>query len=103
MGNVFTKLYVERSEEFTKNTCIAQCLYDILADDPEPNVLKDLIWSSESPKCKILREIFFETGIEEVALLEDRIYQYGSMIKEQDYISREIFLGMIALLGQLKK
>ena len=87
----------------TKNTCLAQRFYDVLVDWPGPNVLKDLIWSCESPKGKVLREIFFETGTEEVDLLEERVYQYGSLLEEQDYIGREIFLGMIALVTELKR
>ena len=91
-----------RGVKITKDTSLAQCFYDVLADNPGPNVLKDLIWSCESPKGKILREIFFETGTDEVVLLEERIYQYGSMLKEQDYLGREIFVGMIALLEVIK-
>ena len=86
----------------TKNTCLAQCFFEVLVDCPGPNVLKDLIWSCESPKGKLLREIFFETGTEEVDLLEERIYQYGSLLEEQDYVGREIFIGMVALLEELK-
>ena len=72
-------------------------------DDPYPNVLKDLIRTCDSPKLRLLREILFETGMDEVALLEERVYQYGSMIQEQDYVGREIFMGMITLLKELKK
>lgn len=72
-------------------------------DRKQPNVLRDLIWKCDSPKVKVLREIFFETGIEEVELLEERVYQYGSLIREQDYIGRKIFLGMITLLKEMKQ
>ena len=41
--------------------------------------------------------------MDEVEVLEKRIYQYGSYIREQDYLSREIFLGMITLLEEIKK
>ena len=72
-------------------------------DSPYPNELKDLIWEGNFPKEKILWEILFETGMDEVEVLEKRIYQYGSYIREQDYLSREIFLGMITLLEEIKK
>ena len=56
----------------------------------------------EGLRIKLLWEILFETDVEEIELLEERIYQYGSMLKEQDYLGRDIFLCMIALLHQLK-
>ena len=101
MGNVFTK--EERSEYYTKRTCIAKGIYDILAEERCSDGWEDLIRSCESPKMQLLWEIFFDTGMDELALLEERVYQYGSMVKEQDVLSREIFLGMVTLLGQMKK
>ena len=77
-------------------------VYKVLVDDPGPNILKDLIWNCDSPKLKLLWEILFETGLNEVDLLEERVYQYGSMVREQDYIDREIFMGMISLLNTVK-
>ena len=69
---------------------------------PGPNILRDLIWNCDSPKLRILWEIMFETGMDEVELLEERVYQYGSLLKEQDYLDREIFMGMISLLEAVK-
>ena len=95
--------HYERRKWFTKETSIAKCLKSILVDEPGPNQLEKVILSCDSPKIKVLWEIFFETGMEEVALLEDRIYRFGSMIREQDHLDREIFLGMISLLKEIKK
>ena len=77
-------------------------LFKVLVDAPGPNILKDLIWNCDSPKLRILCEIMFETGMDEVELLEERVYQYGSLLKEQDYLDREIFMGMISLLEAVK-
>ena len=95
--------HYERRIWFTKETSIAKCLRSILADEPGQNQLEKVILSCDSPKIKVLWEIFFETGMEEVALLEDRIYRFGSMIREQDHLDREIFLGMISLLKEIEK
>jgi len=101
LGNVFT---IPREEEcYTKNNSIAMNLNQILVNNPGPNDLRKLIWSCDSPKLKLIWEILFETGMDEVELLEERVYQYGGMIKEQDYISREIFLGLISLVENMKK
>ena len=47
-------------------------------------------------------EILFETGVEDVKLLEHRIFLYGSTIKESDYFGREMFVGLVSLLNQVK-
>lgn len=92
-----------RGVKITKETSIGKCLRDILVDDPGPNPLRRLIWSCDSPRIRVLWEILFDTGMDEVDLLEERIYKYGSMVKEQDLVGREVFLGMITLLEELKK
>ena len=78
-------------------------LHKILVDDPGPNELRKLIWSSDSSKLKVLWTILVETGMDEVGLLEERVYQYGGMVKEQDYVGREIFLGLVSLVEEIKK
>ena len=101
LGNVFTIPGEEVC--YTKNNSIAMNLKHILANNPGPNDLRKLIWSCDSPKLKLIWEILFETGMDEVELLEERVYQYGGMIKEQDYVGREIFLGLISLVDNIKK
>ena len=64
--------------------------------------LEELLLGCGSPKVRLLWEILFETGIENFDLLEHRIYQYGSMVKEHDYLGREIFVALVSLLKQLK-
>ncbi len=99
-GYVFTTQ--ERRYILTKNTSIAQCLAEFPARVQEQNELRNLISTCSSPRMRILWEIFFDTGMDNIGLLEDRIYQYGSMVKEKDQIGREIFLGAIALLQEIK-
>lgn len=91
-----------RGVKITKDTSLAQCFFAILADDRTPNVLKDLIRKRDPERVRLLWEIVFDTRMEEVELLEERIYRYGSMIKGQDRLSREIFTGMVTLLAEIK-
>lgn len=64
--------------------------------------LEEMLLGCESPKARLLWEIFFETEIGDVELLETRIYRYGTMLKAEDYLARELFVGMVSLLNQLK-
>lgn len=50
-----------------------------------------------------LWQILFETEISEPELLETRIYEFGSMIKEEDIWGREIFVCLVALLNLVIK
>ena len=59
----------------------------------------------ECRKTKIVKlwKILFETDMREVELLESRIYEFGSMIKEEDTWGREIFVCLVALLNLVIK
>ena len=48
-------------------------------------------------------EFLFETDVENYALLENRIYAYGSQIKETDYLHRDIFIWLVAFLNLVIK
>lgn len=59
-------------------------------------------------ECKDTRiaklwNILFETDISEPELLEARIYEFGSMIKEGDTWGREIFVCLVVLLNLVIK
>ena len=59
-------------------------------------------WSvCEAKKLRALWEIFFQTGIRVLDLLESRFYLYGCLLHEHDYLGREIFLFLVALLKHL--
>lgn len=74
----------------------------MLTDEECREELEELLLGCESPKVRLLWEILFETRIQDIELLEYRVYQYGSMVKEHDYLGREIFVGLVSLLKQLK-
>ena len=62
-------------------------------------------WLKECRETKLwsLWEILFETDVDNHALLEARIYAYGSMIKENDYLHRDIFIWLVAFLNLVIK
>ena len=49
-------------------------------------------------KIRILWELFFETDICDTETLKNKIYEYGSCLKEHDYFSRELFVIMAELI-----
>ncbi len=75
----------------------------MLTEEEGREELEELLLGCESPKTVLLWEILFETRIQDVELLEHRIYQYGSMVKEHDYFGRELFVTLVSLLKQIKK
>ena len=62
-------------------------------------------WLEECRETKLwsLWEILFETDVDNYALLETRIYAYGSQIKETDYLHRDIFIWLVAFLNLVIK
>lgn len=63
------------------------------------------VWLKECRRTKLwqLWEILFETDVKNRDLLESRIYAYGSQIKENDYIHRDIFICLVAFLNLVIK
>ena len=63
------------------------------------------VWLEECRTTKLwqLWEILFETDVRNRALLEARVYAYGSQIKETDYLHRDIFIWLVAFLNLVIK
>ena len=49
-------------------------------------------------KIRILWEILFETDIYDAETLKSKIYEYGSCLKESDYLGRELFVMMATFI-----
>jgi hypothetical protein len=66
---------------------------------------KKKLWVGECQKTKLcqLWEILFETDINDRELLEERIYAYGSHIKQTEYFHRDIFICLVAFLNLVIK
>ena len=68
-------------------------------------VVEKEAWLQEckTTKLGLLWEILFETDVRNVMLLESRIYEYGSQIKENDYLHRDIFIWLVTFLNLVIK
>ena len=62
-------------------------------------------WLLECKQTKLgmLWEILFETDVRNRALLESRVYAYGSTIKEADFLHRDIFICLVSFLNLVIK
>ena len=85
------------------NISVKKYLYHILMDE-ELEEKKEVLFE-ECKNCKIilLWKILYETEIEDTELLKERIYEFGSKVKEDDYWGREIFLCLVAFLNLVIK
>ena len=86
----------------TEDITLANYLHKIITCQENPYELSDSIRQCDSEKLRLLWEIFFETGINDLELLERRIYAYGSELKEKDLLGREVFIALVFLLQQMK-
>lgn len=63
---------------------------------------KGKIGSVPVKRLVLLWEIFVETDLQDIELMEEKIYQYGSYLEEKDYLGRIIFMRMEYLLRMAK-
>lgn len=85
----------------TEDITLANYLHKIMTCQESPYELGDIIRKCDSEKLRLLWEIFFETGIHDLELMEQRIYAYGSELKEKDLLGREVFIVLISILQQM--
>ena len=82
---------------------VANYLYRILTEEQMEYQKAALFKECGGTKIVLLWKIFFETDIQDTELLKDRIYRYGSLLKEKDYFGRELFLCLVAVLNLVIK
>ena len=66
------------------------------------NHLSEALQTPDSRKKRLLWKILFEIGIQDLESIEQYIYAYGSLLKEEDLSEREVFIGLVYLLQQIK-
>ncbi len=82
---------------------LAKKMYYTLTDEKHDKEKE--AWMEECKKTKLvlLWQIFFETDFHDKELLEERIYEFGSKVKQGDYFGREIFVCLVAFLNLVIK
>jgi len=85
------------------NISVAKYLYRILLDESLEYKKEEFFKECKDLQLVLLWRILFETEITDMDLLKERIYQFGSNLKEQDYIGREVFLCLVTMLNLVIK
>ena len=85
------------------NYSVIKYLYVLLFDESQEYKKELFFKSCQDSQLVLLWRILFETNINDKELLAERIYKFGSNLKEQDYIGREVFLCLVALLNLVIK
>ena len=85
------------------NISISKYLYHILTEDKLEARREEFL--ANLPKCKLvlLWKILCDTEISDTELLRERIYEFGSLVKDDDYWGRDIFLCLVAFLNLVIK
>jgi len=85
------------------NISVSKYLYHLFTDEKLENRREDFF--AECPKSKIvlLWRIFCDTEISDTELLSERIYEFGSLVKDDDHWGRDIFLCLVAFLNLVIK
>ena len=85
------------------NIGVAKCLYRMLVDEKLEYKKEAFFKECRDSQLILLWRILFETEVTDVDLLKERIYKYGSNLKEQDYFGREVFLCLVSFLNLVIK
>lgn len=86
----------------TKKT-MADYLYRMLKDERRRGQVALVLESCKNTKIAKLWNILFETDVRDAETLETRIFEFGSMIKEDDVWGRDIFVCLVAFLNLVIK
>lgn len=85
------------------NISVIKYLYQILTDETLEDKKEILFEVCPKSKLVLLWKILYETEISNSELLKDRIYEFGSLIKDDDHWGRDIFLCLVAFLNLVIK
>ena len=85
------------------NISVAKYLYTILFDESLEYKKEAFFKECKESQLVLLWRILFETEMHDKELLKERIYTFGSNLKEQDYLGREVFVCLVALLNLVNK
>ena len=92
-----------REECNMENHTVAKYLIQLLTDK-ELEYKKEFYFNEcKGSQLVLLWRILFETEISDEVLLKERIYEFGSNLKTQDYLGRDVFICLVALLNLVIK
>ena len=90
-------------EKKMANISVSKYLYLMLFDENLEYKKEAFFKECKDSQLVLLWRILFETEMNDKELLQERIYAFGSNLKEQDYLGREVFVCLVALLHLVKR
>lgn len=87
----------------TANVSVGKYLYHLLTDERMEETKKKLLDGCPKSKIILLWQILFETEIRDRELLKERVYLFGSLVKEDDHWGRDVFLCLVVFLNLVIK
>ena len=91
-------LNIATNKIITQETTLMNYIFEIMQDGERWHEIKAKVTHCGFDKIRILGEIFFETDICDTETLKNKIYEYGSCLKENDHFGRELFVIMAELV-----
>jgi len=85
------------------NISVSKYLYHLLTTDKLEERREAFLAECPKSKLVLLWRIMCDTEISDTELLRDRIYEFGSLIKDEDCWGRDIFLCLVAFLNLVIK
>ena len=85
------------------NISVSKYLYHLLTDDKLESRREDFLAECPKSKLVLLWRILCDTEISDTELLKERVYEFGSLIKDDDHWGRDIFLCLVAFLNLVIK
>ena len=85
------------------NISISKYMYHMLTDDRMEERKEEFLAKCPKSKIVLLFRILCDTEISDTELLRARIYEFGSLVKDDDHWGRDIFLCLVAFLNLVIK
>ena len=74
-----------------------------VSSDEDAILLHEYMCESGSAQKELLWQILFEMDFSDSMEIEDRIYEFGSGLKDKDIFGRVIFMRLVTLLDKFRE
>jgi hypothetical protein len=94
---------IRRTETIAKSKNVGLELKEMIRNGNMKSVFEDLVEPVPCGRLELLADIMTEADLNDLDLLEEKIYQYGSWLGSKNELGRLLFVRMVFLLNNAKK